>query len=330
MKTPLISIVMPVYNAALYLDECLQSILDQSYKNWELIAVNDFSEDDSEEILSRWCEKDQRITRLKNSKKGIIEALQLAYSQSTGELITRMDADDLMHRSKLEKMSKALMKSGEKHLAVCSVHYFKQKGPIGDGYKRYAEWLNKLTAASNNFDEIYKECVIPSPGWMCFRADFDALGAFESDRYPEDYDLAFRFRNAGLKILGVNTVLHFWRDHDERASRNDPNYTDNRFIDLKTQMFMEHDLDRSRTLILWGAGKKGKDIAKLLLNEGVAFDWITETPQKQGVNIYGKVLKGPSHIDFKQIIVAVAGDAMQKDIQRTLSGLRAAEVFFFC
>lgn len=330
MKETLITIVMPVFNAEAFLNDCIQSIVDQSYSNWELLAVDDQSTDESLGILEGWSKKDPRIHCFKNKEKGLIHALRLAYSKSKGELITRMDADDLMHKAKLSKMSKALLNKGKGNLAVCGVHYFKEEGPLGEGYKRYASWLNELTIAERNYDEIYKECVIPSPGWMCYRSDFDTIGAFNSSVYPEDYDLAFRFRKGELKVVGVPTKLHLWRDHESRASRNDPNYIDHRFIDLKTDFFLKEDHDPGRTTVLWGAGSKGKAIAQIFIDRGIDFDWITETPKKQGINIYGKVLKGPDYIDFKQIIVAVAGDHHQKDIRKKIGALRAAQAFYFC
>ena len=102
MNNPLISILMPVKNAGLFLDECLNSILEQSYSKWELIAVNDNSTDNSLNLLNIHAKKDKRIKVLKNKGKGIIDALRSAYKQSQGEFISRMDADDLMAVDKLK------------------------------------------------------------------------------------------------------------------------------------------------------------------------------------------------------------------------------------
>ena len=117
--------------------------------------------------------------------------LKFAYSKSKGNYITRMDSDDIMVPEKLELMVNALQKSGDGHIALGQVSYFSKDG-ISDGYYSYEKWLNKLTRAGSNYSEIYKECVIPSPCWMVSRKDFDLCGGFNSDIYPEDYDLAFR------------------------------------------------------------------------------------------------------------------------------------------
>ena len=101
---PSVSVIMPVKNAMPYLSACLDSILNQTFKDWELIAVNDGSDDDSEETLLAYARSDSRICVYNNSGTGIIPALQLAYKKSSGNYIHRMDADDLMLPEKLQSL----------------------------------------------------------------------------------------------------------------------------------------------------------------------------------------------------------------------------------
>ncbi len=104
---------MPVKNAALFLDECIESIISQNYQSWELLAVNDHSSDGTLQILKRFSALDSRITVLNNHRNGIIEALKTGYNVSKGALITRMDADDIMPKIKLEKLQQLLITSGK-------------------------------------------------------------------------------------------------------------------------------------------------------------------------------------------------------------------------
>ena len=136
------------------------------------------------------------------------------------------------------------------------------EGILGDGYQKYQDWLNYLSATGNNFTEIYKECVIPSPSWMMHRGDFDAIGGFKSHIYPEDYDLAFRMYKAAYKVMPCDQVIHRWRDYPTRTSRTDDNYADNRFLNIKVHYFLDIDYRPTQQLVLWGAGKKGKQIAQ--------------------------------------------------------------------
>ena len=90
-----------------------------------------------------------------------LAALRLAYLNSKGEFITRMDSDDIMAPQKLLVMIGSLIQQGKGHLAVGQVTYFSERG-ISNGYERYEQWLNQLTETGTNYSEIYKECVIPS------------------------------------------------------------------------------------------------------------------------------------------------------------------------
>jgi len=85
---------MPVFDAGSWLTNCLESIINQTEMDWELIAIDDFSTDNSFDILQQYSLKNDRIQIYKNQSKGIIPALQLAFQQSSGTYITRMDADD--------------------------------------------------------------------------------------------------------------------------------------------------------------------------------------------------------------------------------------------
>ncbi|MBI1285987.1 MAG: glycosyltransferase [Flavobacteriales bacterium] len=319
---------MPVKNAGPFLEECLNSIIEQTETDWELIAVNDGSIDDSPTILNRFAERDKRINVLDRNGSGIIDALRTAYANSSGELITRMDADDRMVPQKLQTLKQNLLDVGKGNLATGLVEYF-SKNELGDGYRKYEQWLNGLTAEGNNYTEIYKECVIPSPCWMVYREDLDRCGAFELDTYPEDYDLCFRFYAQGLKVIPTTKVLHHWRDHSSRTSRNHPHYADNRFLELKLNWFLKLDHDPQRPLVLWGAGSKGKSLAKLLTENHVPFHWVCNNPKKIGHLIYGVEIRSEqflSELENPQVIVSVANPQEQAEL-KDLLGERA---YFFC
>ncbi|MDC6354160.1 glycosyltransferase [Robiginitalea sp. SP8] len=335
MKQPLVSILMPFRNTGHFLGECLDSIGRQSYPHWELLAVNDHSSDSSRALLEAAARNDPRILVQDNPGSGIIPALRKAYASSSGQLITRMDSDDRMAPERLGTMSRQLLESGNGHIALGLVRYFSDRG-ISDGYARYEAWINGLSRTGSNFTEIYKECVIPSPCWMAWREDLDACGAFRPDRYPEDYDLTFRFYEAGVNCLPASEVLLHWRDYDARTSRNSEHYAQNYFLDIKVHYFLKIDRDRSRPLVLWGAGFKGKKIARLLQEAGEPFTWVCDNPRKIGKRIYGVMLRdfrGISGVESPQSIITVANDQAQKEIREFLESLghqSARDYFFFC
>jgi glycosyltransferase involved in cell wall biosynthesis len=335
MNESLVSILMPVKNAAPFLESCLNSIIEQSYVNWELLAVNDGSTDESSSLLRSYGRIDKRIHVFENEGQGIIPALQLAYQKSTGQYVTRMDADDVMHIKKLEELVGALLERGQGYVAIGQVQYFSE-GTLGEGYKRYEAWLNQLTSRGDNFSDIYKECVIPSPCWMIGRNDLDMCQAFSSDLYPEDYDLCFRFYEGGLTCIPSNSILHYWRDHSSRSSRTDPNYADNRFLELKARYFIRIDLNKKRPCIIWGAGKKGKHVAQIFNRNNIAFSWVCDNPKKIGHIIYDVSLASDRLIPWQtnpQIIVTVANIEEQKDIIKRIEAegaKKGVDYFLFC
>ena len=155
----IVSILMPVKNTEKYLMACLHSILNQTYEDWELIAVDDHSSDNSRAILEQVKDSDNknRIKVFRNKGTGIIAALRTAYAQATGKYITRMDSDDIMTNSKLELLTRRLEQTGPAHIVTALVEYFNDKGTIvGEGYRKYAAWLNHLTSTESNYSEIYK------------------------------------------------------------------------------------------------------------------------------------------------------------------------------
>lgn len=335
MSEPLISILTPFKNTSLFLKECLESICNQTYTHWELLIVDDHSSDDSYQIVDDFAKKDSRITLFKNTGSGIIQALRLAFEKSSGSYITRMDSDDIMHPEKLQIMLNDLQQYGRKNIALGQVKYFNKNG-IGDGYAKYETWLNSLTSKGINYTEIYKECVIPSPCWMIHREDLIASGAFQANRYPEDYDLTFRFYKNNIKCIPSKHILHFWRDYDTRASRTDDNYAENHFLDLKVDYFLELNYDSSRPLVVWGAGQKGKTIAKLLQKKQIYFNWICDNPKKIGKHIYDIELfnfEFLKSLENPQSIITVANSKEQKIIKtyfKSLEMIPMKDYFFFC
>ena len=99
---PLISIIVPCYNQAHFMDECLQSVFIQSYQNWECIIVNDQSPDNTEEIALMWTQKDHRFKYLKKQNGGLSSARNAGIKIAQGEWILPLDSDDFISRNYLE------------------------------------------------------------------------------------------------------------------------------------------------------------------------------------------------------------------------------------
>ena len=323
---------MPMRNALPYLHECIESIINQTYKKWELFVVNDHSTDESFEVLQSYANQDKRITVLNTTGKGIIDALRLAYSKTNGTYITRMDADDIMPPKKLELMRQKLIEFPNA-VTTGKIKYIGEN--LRDGYQKYEVWMNDMMENETHYSQIYRECVIPSPAWMIRRELFDQIDGFNPNTYPEDYDLTLRMYEANIPVKPVKELVHIWRDYQTRTSRNDPNYAFNTFEVLKTQYFHKINYDSTKILVLWGGGKKGKNIAKLLIEYKIPFIFACNNPKKINQEIYGMNMEDIDSI-FEpnreyQTIIAVANPDDQIEIKKTLKEkLGNVEAFWFC
>jgi glycosyltransferase involved in cell wall biosynthesis len=304
-NNPKISILLPFKNEETYIEQCINSIINQDYQDWELIAIDDHSNDKSTEIVKSFSLLHANIHYILNSGHGVISALQNGLLNCNGDCITRMDGDDYKGKNNLSSLMEILVPGS---IAIGKVKYFREGG-LGDGYAYYESWINEVNGSGRTWSEIYRECVIPSPCWLVYKEDLMDAGAFDSDYYPEDYDLSFRFYKAGLKAVCTQGIIHYWRDHNTRTTRVSPHYSDNHFTFLKVHYFAEIDFDPNFNLALWGAGKKAKKVAKLLKDRGLNFRWLTNNSKKIGQNIYDVVVEDSN--DFTppencQIIVAMA------------------------
>lgn len=118
---PLISVVMPVYNAEKYLDEAIQSILNQTCKDFEFIIINDGSTDKSFEIIEKYKSQDERIVLINRENRGLILSLNEGIKKARGKYIARMDADDVSLSNRFHLQLEFME---QKNLDICGGHYF--------------------------------------------------------------------------------------------------------------------------------------------------------------------------------------------------------------
>ena len=281
-----ISIITPFKDAAPYLTDCIDSICRQNHDDWQLIAIDDHSKDHSKEIIESY--KDPRIEVYTNKGKGILAALQTAQAYITGSHVTRMDADDIMPDNKLKVLLYILNVNTLGTISTGFIKYFSTK-PISAGYSSYEAWLNETSTKGLFYECIYRECVVASPNWLMHRLDFDTIGGFDQLSYPEDYDMVFKWREAGFKIKSVDSITHHWREHPQRTSRNSDTYQQESFFRLKTPYFIEEFKNRRIQLI--GAKKKGKLIAQILKEHHCEFDWYEKDEALIGQELFSKEIR---------------------------------------
>ncbi len=165
-----ISILMPVYNGAKFIEKAIKSILDQSYTNFELIIINDASKDNTSQILQKYT--DSRIHIINNNvNKGCYCSLNEGLLKATGEIIGRIDADDTYHKTKLEEQMKYL-ETHPKKLVV-------------------------FTQAKTH--KLLNWCLATT---LIRKKVFDKIGFFDSIRIAGDYE----FRRRIIKVFGKSVI----------------------------------------------------------------------------------------------------------------------------
>ena len=118
----LISIITPFKNSSEFLNESLESIINQSYLNWELIIIDDYSNDNSFQLVNSISQNDKRIKLYKNEgEKGIISCLRQGLNKCSGDYITRMDSDDIMDKDKLKELHRSLKNCGKGYVSTSKV-----------------------------------------------------------------------------------------------------------------------------------------------------------------------------------------------------------------
>lgn len=298
----LISIIIPFKNAAPWLEETISSILAQDGVDWELICVDDFSSDDSNNSISQYCNIDSRIRLFQNTDPGIISALQLGLSHAKGEFITRMDADDLMPEGRLRKMHDALVDSDPKTVVTGKVKYFSE-GELSEGFVTYQNWVNERIDKLDHYDHIYRECVVASPNWMVRKKDLIDYSIFDQLQYPEDYDLVFHWFENDFKIKSLTDVTLLWRDHPTRTSKNSETYNQSALFRLKIDWFLK--IHPSASIALFGAGTKGKITVKLLQSQNRSFEWYDLKFENFNVPVLDKTILNYNSIHEDQLLISI-------------------------
>jgi glycosyltransferase involved in cell wall biosynthesis len=296
---PKVSVLLPVYQAATTLDETLESLLRQTIEDFEVVAVDDGSDDGSAEVLRAWAQRDRRFVAVDGPHLGLVGNLNRGLGYCRAPLIARMDADDIAHPQRLEKQVALLEARPDIAVVGCLVELFPPE-QVARGFSIYAEWLNGLTEHSDIVRDIFVESPIVHPSAMMRRQDLEVLGGYRDKGWPEDYDLWLRYRSAGKLFAKVPETLLYWREHGARLTRTDGRYSVENFLRCKAHHLLEGPLEERENFFVWGAGQTGRRLSKHLIRGGrtpVAF--VDIDPKK-----IGRTVRGVEVIDAEDLLAA--------------------------
>ena len=293
MKSPQVSVVLPCYNAAITLEASLQSLALQTLADFEVVAVDDGSTDETGSILDRWAKSDSRFKYISQPHSGVIAAANAGMFAAVSPYIARLDADDRAHPERLEKQV-AFLDTNPDYALVSSLVKAFPAGDVGGGFQVYIEWLNTLITDEQIKREIFVESPLPNPSVMFRRDWLLKMGGYVENGFPEDYDLYLRMYLAGAKFAKIPEVLHEWREHPQRITHTDNRYSLENFLRAKAYYLTKGPLKGRDAVIVWGSGMKGRRLAKQLERQNVPLvAFVDIDPKKIGRTRRGKPIIAP-------------------------------------
>jgi glycosyltransferase involved in cell wall biosynthesis len=184
---PAVSVLLPVFNAAATLPTSLRSIGRQTFTDWECIAVDDGSTDATLAHLRSYAAADPRFAVVQAPHRELVAALNTGLERCRGRFVARMDADDVMHRRRLEVQVAALEANPSLTAVGCHVRLF-PRVDLRDGRRAYEAWLNAMGCADEVRRDAYVECPVAHPT-MTIRRDVLMELGYRGCGWAEDYDL---------------------------------------------------------------------------------------------------------------------------------------------
>lgn len=212
---PKISIIVPIYNASLYLEETIQTVLNQTYPTWELILIDDGSTDDSAEICKRYQERDERITYQYKENGGQATARNLGILLSTGAWIAMLDSDDLWHPEKLQKQVEVIQNQKSIDLCFTNTSYFKNS--IENAVENYDNFPYGILDHNRLFKQIYRHNYIANSSVLIKKSLLEKVGKIDENPVvvgSEDWELLLRIFKSGAPAFGLSEQLLYYRLHE--------------------------------------------------------------------------------------------------------------------
>ncbi len=209
-KEVIVSILMPAYNSAAFVEESIKSVLRQSHKEWELLIIDDGSTDQTPEIIAQWSRNDSRIRPIyHNVNKGSAAARNAAIEIASGRYIAFLDSDDLWHEQKLAIQLQFMRSTG----APLTYTAYKQ---IDEEGRVISELIN--APAKTSYHQMLNNSVIG-----CLTAIYDSqqLGKVKMpDVFHADYATWLKILRGGHQAAGLQEPLAFYRIRHGSINRN--------------------------------------------------------------------------------------------------------------
>ena len=207
---PLVSVVMPAYNVSRFLRQAIESVLSQTYRQIELIVVDDCSTDDSLQIMREYEQKDARVHVLAGeTNQGVARARNRGIQAATGKYIALLDSDDVWVESKIERQIELLLEKGA-DIAYGAVDF------VDENNRRIKTFA---VPSETNYDEMLVRCFFIC-STVVIRAELLKNHLFRPEYYHEDFLLWLELLGSGATAVGVVDVVAYYRQLTGSRSNN--------------------------------------------------------------------------------------------------------------
>ncbi|MFN3402536.1 MAG: glycosyltransferase family 2 protein [Cytophagaceae bacterium] len=283
---PAISIILPFYNPGKLLEAAINSILCQSFHDWELILIDNNSSDGSTGFAEQISLSDNRIKLIQENRQGIAYALNAGLAVAKGKYIGRMDADDLSHPERIRKQYDFLEMNMDIDVVSCKTH-FHSEHDNAEGYKSYVHWQNNILSPEEHYLNRFVESPLAHPTVVFRRKLIDQFGLYSTDNIPEDYELWLRWMSKGVRFSKLEDTLLNWNDGAGRLSRTHNNYSDAAFLRIKCRYLVQwirENISSDKEIIACGTSKECVSRISFLEREGIKISALTDVKAKNPVD----------------------------------------------
>lgn len=214
MNKPLVSVIIPCYNAGEFVEKAVRSIMEQTYKNLEIICINDCSKDNTGEILQKLAKEDNRIVYVENEENlKLPKTLNKGIDLAKGAYIARMDADDISLPERIEQQIKFMLSHDDIDIVGCNSQHMDEYDNLKT-YRTYMPIEHKQIVRKLSW-----KCVLVHPSILAKKTFFIDLHGFNGHlSYAEDYELWVRGVIKGKKFANLENVLLYYRSHGNQMS----------------------------------------------------------------------------------------------------------------
>lgn len=226
-KKPLISVIIPCYNYGRFLNDCINSLLSQTYTNWECIIIDDGSTDNSPDIAHSLSAKDERIKAFSQKNAGPTVARNKGLALAKGEFIQFLDADDLLENQKFENQISRFLQHPDHDIVYGGVSYFNTSNPskLYDNIDLISgPWMKNLSGKGDTMIlELLNRNIMVISSPLVRKSSFDKHGYLDENlSYNEDWELWLRFalKNAAFYFDNSINTKALVRVHDSYSTDN--------------------------------------------------------------------------------------------------------------